>query len=61
MAAGRRPNVVGLGLELGTLADVIHPYPTIAGAIRQAGEAYNRTKLTLTVKKLLRRVLAVRR
>ncbi|QDG54974.1 FAD-containing oxidoreductase [Persicimonas caeni] len=49
------------GMELDTLADVIHPYPTTASAIRQAGDAYNRTRLTLTVKKLLRRVLSMRR
>jgi pyruvate/2-oxoglutarate dehydrogenase complex dihydrolipoamide dehydrogenase (E3) component len=48
-------------MKLDALADVIHPYPTMAGAIRQAGDAYNRTKLTLTVKKLLRRVLSLRR
>jgi pyruvate/2-oxoglutarate dehydrogenase complex dihydrolipoamide dehydrogenase (E3) component len=48
-------------MKLDALADVIHPYPTMAGAIRQAGDAYNRTKLTLTVKKVLRRVLSMRR
>jgi pyruvate/2-oxoglutarate dehydrogenase complex dihydrolipoamide dehydrogenase (E3) component len=48
-------------MKLDALADVIHPYPTMAGAIRQAGDTYNRTRLTLTVKKLLRRVLSLRR
>lgn len=37
---------------LGTLANVIHPYPTQAEAIRKAGDAYNRTRLTPTVKRL---------
>jgi pyruvate/2-oxoglutarate dehydrogenase complex dihydrolipoamide dehydrogenase (E3) component len=46
---------------LGTLANVIHPYPTIAEAIRQSGDNYNRTRLTTTVKKLMRQVLSLRR
>jgi len=37
---------------LGRLASVIHPYPTQAEAIRKAGDAYNRTRLTPTVKRL---------
>ncbi len=35
---------------LGRLASVIHPYPTQAEAIRKAGDAYNRTRLTPLVK-----------
>jgi hypothetical protein len=31
---------------------VVHPYPTQAEAIRKAGDAYNRTRLTPTVRKL---------
>jgi hypothetical protein len=31
---------------------VIHPYPTQAEAIRQLGDAYNRTRLTPFVKRL---------
>jgi len=34
------------GMGLGKLASVIHPYPTQAEAIRQLGDAYNRTRLT---------------
>ncbi|MDB5107319.1 MAG: pyridine nucleotide-disulfide oxidoreductase dimerization region, partial [Candidatus Binatus sp.] len=34
------------GVGLGKLADVIHPYPTQAEAIRRTGFAYNRTRLT---------------
>lgn len=42
---------------LGSLASVIHPYPTTAEAIRQAGDLYNRTRLTTTVRQLLRGVI----
>ena len=44
-------------LGLGRLAAVIHPYPTQAEAIRQCGDAYNRTRLTPRVKSLFRRWL----
>jgi len=37
-------------IGLGKLASVIHPYPTQAEALRQCGDAYNRTRLTPTVK-----------
>ncbi|HZR80514.1 MAG TPA: mercuric reductase [Candidatus Binatia bacterium] len=39
------------GRGLGTLASVIHPYPTQAEAIRKAADAYNRTRLTPFVKR----------
>lgn len=42
---------------LGKLASVIHPYPTQAEALRQSGDAYNRTRLTPTVKKWMGRWL----
>ncbi len=42
--------VGNLGLK--TIANVIHPYPTQAEAIRQAADAYNRTRLTSWIKKL---------
>ena len=48
-------------LGLGRLASVIHPYPTQAEAIRQCGDAYNRTRLTPTVKKWMSRWLAWQR
>ncbi len=38
---------------LGKIAHVIHPYPTQAEAIKQTADAYNRTRLTPFVKKLL--------
>ena len=46
---------------LGALAAVIRPYPTNAEAIRQAGDLYNRTKLTPTTKSLLRGLVKVQR
>ncbi len=36
---------------LGTIANVIHPYPTQAEAIKQVADAYNRTRLTPFVKR----------
>ena len=48
--------VAGIGLE--TLAQVIHCYPTQAAAIRQAGDAYNRSRLTPLLKTISRRWLA---
>jgi pyruvate/2-oxoglutarate dehydrogenase complex dihydrolipoamide dehydrogenase (E3) component len=48
-------------LGLGTLAAVIHPYPTQAEAIRQTGDLYNRTRLTPGVKRWFSRYLAWRR
>ena len=48
-------------IGLGKLASVIHPYPTQAEAIRQCGDAYNRTRLTPTVKKWMNRWLAWQR
>jgi len=39
---------------LSKLASVIHPYPTQAEAIRQIGDAYNRTKLTPVAARVLR-------
>jgi pyruvate/2-oxoglutarate dehydrogenase complex dihydrolipoamide dehydrogenase (E3) component len=49
------------GKGLGSLASVIHPYPTQAEAIRKAGDAYNRTRLTPTVKRLFAWILRLRR
>lgn len=44
-------------IGLGRLASVIHPYPTLAEAIRKCGDAYKRTRLTPTVKSLFQRWL----
>jgi hypothetical protein len=48
-------------LGLGALASVIHPYPTQAEAIKKAADAWNRTRLTPTVKKLFAWWLGVHR
>ena len=47
------------GMGLGALASVIHPYPTTGEAIRQVGDAYNRTRLTPFVKGLFRKWLSL--
>lgn len=42
-------------IGLGSIASVIHPYPTIGEAIRKAGDAYNKTRLTPTAAGLFKR------
>ena len=49
------------GMGLGKLANVIHPYPTAAEAIRQCGDVYNRSRLTPTVKGLFHHLMAFKR
>jgi pyruvate/2-oxoglutarate dehydrogenase complex dihydrolipoamide dehydrogenase (E3) component len=44
-------------LGLRTIANTIHPYPTQAEAIKKLGDAYNRTRLTPTVKWLFEKWL----
>jgi pyruvate/2-oxoglutarate dehydrogenase complex dihydrolipoamide dehydrogenase (E3) component len=46
------------GLGLRTIAKTIHPYPTQAEAIKKVGDAYNRARLTPTVKWLFGKWLA---
>ena len=62
--AGDMINEVTLAMQtgkgLGSLATVIHPYPTQAEAIRKAGDAYKRTRLTPRVAKLLRFLIRIR-
>jgi pyruvate/2-oxoglutarate dehydrogenase complex dihydrolipoamide dehydrogenase (E3) component len=41
------------GLGLSAIGRTIHPYPTQAEAIKKLADAYNRTRLTWVVKKLL--------
>jgi pyruvate/2-oxoglutarate dehydrogenase complex dihydrolipoamide dehydrogenase (E3) component len=43
---------IGSGMGLGALADVIHAYPTQAAAIKMAGDAYERSRLTPLLKRL---------
>ncbi len=49
------------GIGLGKIANVIHPYPTQAEAIRKAGDAFNKTRLTPFVAKLFRKIIAMQR
>lgn len=49
------------GTGLGKLAAVIHPYPTTAESIRQAGDLYNKGRLTTTVRGLLRGLIKIQR
>ena len=44
-------------MGLGAISTVIHPYPTQAEAIRKAADAYNRTRLTPSLKKIFSAVL----
>lgn len=45
------------GMGLGTLGNVIHPYPTLSEALQQCGDAYNRTRLTPTARTWIQRWL----
>ena len=49
---------IATGTGLGRIASVIHVYPTQVEAIRTLGDAYNRTRLTPRVKRLVARWLA---
>jgi len=49
------------GMGLGSIAGVIHPYPTLAESIRQSGDLYNKTRLTPTVAKVFNRITALQR
>lgn len=59
--AGEMINEISLaivsGMGLSTLARVIHAYPTQVSAIKMAADAYNRTRLTPTLKRLSTRWL----
>jgi pyruvate/2-oxoglutarate dehydrogenase complex dihydrolipoamide dehydrogenase (E3) component len=52
---------IAAGIGLGRIAGVIHPYPTQAEAIKKIADAYNRTRLTPSRRRLLTRLLAWRR
>jgi pyruvate/2-oxoglutarate dehydrogenase complex dihydrolipoamide dehydrogenase (E3) component len=41
-------------LGMGTLANVIHPYPTQSEAVRKVANAYTRSRFTPTLQKLFR-------
>jgi pyruvate/2-oxoglutarate dehydrogenase complex dihydrolipoamide dehydrogenase (E3) component len=48
-------------LNLGALSTTIHPYPTQAEVLRKLGDAYNRTRLTPTLRKLFKKWFEWRR
>eukprot|EP01094_Clydonella_sp_ATCC50884_P023507 TRINITY_DN5662_c0_g1_i3.p1 TRINITY_DN5662_c0_g1~~TRINITY_DN5662_c0_g1_i3.p1 ORF type:complete len:574 (-),score=139.39 TRINITY_DN5662_c0_g1_i3:97-1818(-) len=48
-------------IGLSAIANNIHPYPTQGEAIRQLGDAFNRTRLTPAVRLLFRTLMAARR
>lgn len=43
------------GVELGTLSEVVHPYPTMSEGLRRAADAHRRTGLTSTMERWLDR------
>lgn len=49
------------GVGLGSIAKTIHPYPTQSEVVKKAADAYNRTRLTPFVAKLLHKILKWRR
>ena len=49
------------GVGLKTLARTIHPYPTQSEALKRIADAYNRTRLTPSVKSLFAKWLAWQR
>jgi pyruvate/2-oxoglutarate dehydrogenase complex dihydrolipoamide dehydrogenase (E3) component len=53
--AGELAVIITAGVGLGTVAEVIHPYPTQAEAIKKAADAWRRRKLTPTVKRWFQR------
>lgn len=48
-------------VPLGALAEVIHPYPTVAEAFRKLADQYNRARLTPRISRMLARWFAWRR
>ncbi|MBI1356710.1 MAG: FAD-containing oxidoreductase [Acidobacteria bacterium] len=49
------------GVGLGSIAKTIHAYPTQSEVVKKAADAYNRTRLTPTVKRLMETILRWRR
>jgi pyruvate/2-oxoglutarate dehydrogenase complex dihydrolipoamide dehydrogenase (E3) component len=48
------------GLKMGALSATIHPYPTQAEVLRKIGDAYNRARLTPTMRKIFQKWFAWR-
>jgi pyruvate/2-oxoglutarate dehydrogenase complex dihydrolipoamide dehydrogenase (E3) component len=58
---GELTMAIAAGIGLGRIAEVIHPYPTQAEAIKKIADAYNHTRLTPSRRRLLARYFAWRR
>jgi pyruvate/2-oxoglutarate dehydrogenase complex dihydrolipoamide dehydrogenase (E3) component len=58
---GQFGSLMRRGGSLGELSSEIFPYPTVAEALRRAGDTYRRTQLTPRVQTLLRRYFAIMR
>lgn len=58
---GELTTAITAGIGLSHLAEIIHPYPTQAEAIKKIADAYNRMRLTPSRKRLLTRYFAWRR
>jgi pyruvate/2-oxoglutarate dehydrogenase complex dihydrolipoamide dehydrogenase (E3) component/uncharacterized membrane protein YdjX (TVP38/TMEM64 family) len=58
---GEMAVAITAGLGLGALTHTIHPYPTQAEVWKRAGDAWNRTRLTPRVARVLAWLLRVRR
>jgi pyruvate/2-oxoglutarate dehydrogenase complex dihydrolipoamide dehydrogenase (E3) component len=48
-------------IGLAALSKVIHPYPTVADAVRKCGDQYNRTRLSPAVKSVFRYLMKQQR
>ena len=59
--AGELSLAITNGIGLHQIASTLHCYPTYAGAIRQAADAYQRTRLTPFIAGLFRKLLAWQR
>lgn len=63
--AGNMISEITLAMQSNTglqkLSTVIHPYPTTAQAVQAVGDLYNKTRLTSTVRGLLRGIVSIQR
>jgi pyruvate/2-oxoglutarate dehydrogenase complex dihydrolipoamide dehydrogenase (E3) component len=58
---GQASAALARGATLSHLSAIIHPYPTQAEALRKAGDAYRRTRLTAGVRRWLERYFRLTR
>ena len=48
-------------IPLSKLTYIIHPYPTLAEAIKQCADAFNKTRLTPAARVVMRKILSAKR